>query len=108
MDIFHDPNRPLSTPAEAVENLSYELIRAFVAIGRLLGDEVGSPNWTPAAVQDELMRRLGRRLHDFVVVFGAEDVTDSLLLIAEAIDNLGGGEALDVDALAHLWHRIRS
>jgi hypothetical protein len=106
MPIIRDDDRPPAAPAEVAAALSYELVRACVAVARLLGDDLGRPTWSPADVEDELLRRLERRLDDFVVVFGAEDVADWVFLLAEAIDNLGAGEALDVAELARLWHRV--
>jgi hypothetical protein len=102
-----EPRDPAS-PAKIADELSYELARAFVAVACLLGDELGAPGWTPADVEAELLRRMQRRLHDFVVVFGTEDVADSLLILAEAVDNLGAGDMLDVETLAKLWQRLGS
>ena len=106
MPIFRDEDRAPASPAEVTADLSYELVRACVAVARLLGEDLGQPTWSPDDVEAELLRRLERRLHDFVLVFGTEDVADSLLLLAEAVDNLKAGDALDVADLARLWRRV--
>jgi hypothetical protein len=107
MPIIRDDDRAPASPAEVTADLSYELVRACVAVTRLLGDHLGGPTWTPDDVEAELLRRTERRLHDFVVVFG-EDAADAALLLAEAIDNLGSGTALDVGELFRLWRRVRA
>lgn len=106
MPIIRDDQYPPSSPAEATADLSHQLARAAVAVASVLADELGQSTWSADDVAAELLRRLERRLHDFVVVFGTEDVADSLVLLAEAIDNLGVGEALDVSELARLWSRL--
>lgn len=98
---------PPASPGDVTHDLSRELVRACVAVSRLLGQGLGRPSWTPDAVEAELVHRLERRLCDFVVVFGVEDVADLLLLLAEAVDNLGGGETLDAGELARLWRRLQ-
>lgn len=107
MPIIRDEDRAPASPAEVTAELSYELARAFVAVARLLGDGLGRPDWSADQVEAELLRRLERRLHDAVVVFGPEEFADSLMLLAEAVDNLGSGEALDVDELGRLWRLHR-
>ena len=103
--LIDDDNAAPASPTEVTADLSYDLARAFVAVARLLAKDLGRPTWSPDQVEAELLRRLQRRLHDFVVVYGAETVADAQLILAEAVDNLGAGETLDVDELARLWRR---
>ncbi|CAA9515195.1 MAG: hypothetical protein AVDCRST_MAG85-2569 [uncultured Solirubrobacteraceae bacterium] len=106
MPIHRDDRCSPSSPAEVTADLCHQLTRAGVAVARLLGDDLGRPTWSADDVAAELSLRLERRLHDFVVVFGTEDVVDSLILLAEAIDNLGMGETLEVSELVCLWSRL--
>ena len=108
MTIIRDEHREPASPAKIAADLSYELVRAFVGVARIVDDDLAAPGRRPAEVVDELLIGLQSRLHAFVVVFGTEDVADSLLLLTEAVDTLGAGDMLDIDALACLCRRMCS
>jgi hypothetical protein len=95
---MHDERLPPRTPAQVADNLAYELVRCFAAVTALLDDEVAGPGRPPDAVADELIRRVQRRVHDMVVVFGADEIGCCVSLLAEAVDNLGQGLRLRPDA----------
>jgi hypothetical protein len=91
---------PAPTPSDVAADLAHELVRCFAAVAAMSERDLGAPGWSPREVADELQRRVARRVHDYVIVYGTEETLDWIMLLAEAIDNLGNGDQLNPETVA--------
>ena len=85
-------------PEQLAEEVAWQLVRAFAAVDHWRREVLGElPTLRAASLADALAETLAERLHDFAFVFDDAVHNDLLVLLPEAIDNLGCGETLDPD-----------
>lgn len=93
-DLEHLWNDP--RPAALARDLAAALVRAFAAVDELLREQrESSPRLAPDQVAAQLQASLGARLDAYSRVFGPDRLNDVILLLEEAVDNLGCGEHLE-------------
>ena len=93
MDHF---SQPAFTADQLADEFAYELVRGFAAVDALLREqhETGRRE-APERAAERLRATIAGRLRLMIEVFGRDDIGLTLMLLAEAIDNLGNGLRLD-------------
>jgi hypothetical protein len=86
----HDLRTPPPPADELAREVAHELVRAFVAIGERRRSLIaGAPAATPGVVLQQLIESIAASLQDYAVVYADDVHNDLLILLPEAIDNLG-------------------
>ena len=105
MNVHYTGPRP--SDDEVAADVAYAIVRAYSTLDRLVEQQFeDEPELSPAERVERLQQHIARRIVDMVGVFGAEDMHSMQMLLDEALDNLGLGDALDPEATPGLRPRL--